>query len=412
MKKLTSLLLVAMMLLFFVSTATAQSPVVLTMGSWENTAAAIIQEMLDAYKEVSGVEVRFEPTPADQYNAALRLQMDNGTGPDLFYSRSYATGQELYNAGFNMDCSDIPGVLENFAPSSLEPWQADDGKVFAVPTAAVSHVVYYNTAYFAEKGLSIPVTFEEFLALCEQIKSLGDMYPLANGIASEWDILECVYLGMLPNYIGGPDARVLYENGSAKMNDDKFLKSLEDFAAMCKYLPDGFESVQNADGPALIATRQAAMLIDGSWRSGTFGLMYDFHDLGVFAIPAPKDFSPGMAFHPDYAIAGNAATKHPEEVKAFLAWLASPEGAQNAANHMPQGFYTMINTPITMSDELSNSILQLNEGKILDARFIWPKMIDLYSAMRLDLDAIAKGEMTAQQAADDFAKLQAELLAK
>ena len=412
MKKLLSLLVAIAMLLSLMAAATAQSPVVLTMGSWENTAAAVIQEMLDAYKEVSGIEIRFEPTQADQYNAALRLQLDNGTGPDLFYSRSYATGQELHDAGFNMNCSEIPGVLENFAPSSLEPWQADDGIVFAVPVAAVSHVVYYNSAYFEEKGLSTPETFEEFLALCEEIKAFGDMYPLANGIASEWDILECVYLGMLPNYVGGPEERALYEAGSAKMNDDKFLKSLEDFAALTKYFPDGFESVQYGDGPALMATGQAAMFIDGSWSSGTFARMYDFSDIGAFAIPAPEGFTPGMAIHPDYAIAGNSATKYPQEVKDFLAWIASPEGAQNAANHMPQGFFPMINAPITMDDELSNGILGLNEGRTLDARFIWPRMMDLYSAMRSNLDAIAKGEMTAQQAADDFAKLQADLLSK
>lgn len=79
---------------------------------------------------------------------------------------------------------------------------------------------------------------------------------------------------------------------------------------------------------------------------------------------------------------------------------------------MPQGFFPMINAPITMDDELSNGILGLNEGRTLDARFIWPRMMDLYSAMRSNLDAIAKGEMTAQQAADDFAKLQADLLSK
>lgn len=408
MRKLIALLLTAVLALGLLS-ALAE-PVTLTMGSWRNDDAELVQRMLDTYAEKTGIKIKFEPTQSAQYNATLRLQLDNGTGPDLYYSRSYATGRELYDAGFNMDVTDIEGVKENFVPSSLEPWTAGDGKLFAVPVAAVSHVVYYNTKLFEENQLAVPETFEDFLALCQQIKDLG-IAPLANGIASEWDILECVYNGMLPNYIGGADGRAKYESGEAKMNDEKFVKSLEDFAALAKFLPDGFESVKNDDGPIMMASGQAAMFIDGSWTSGAFERNYDFKDVGVFAIPAPEGNQPGMCFHPDYAIAGNKASKHPEEVKAFLTWVASPEGAQVLANDLPEGFFPMIEADITMATDIANNILNLNEGRALDARFTWPKFSELYTPMRIDLDSIAKGELTAQDAADHWAKLQEEALA-
>lgn len=409
MKKLTALMLAAMLALSLCALALAE-PVTLTMGSWRNDDAELVQRMLDKYAEKSGVKIKYEPTQSAQYNATLRLQLDNGTGPDLFYSRSYATGRELYNAGFNLDVTDLKGVKENFTPASLEPWTAQDGKVFAVPVAAVSQVVYYNTKLFADNKLTVPETFEDFLALCQKIKDLG-VSPLANGIASEWDILECVYNGMLPNYIGGADARAKYESGEAKMNDAAFVKSLEDFAALSKFFPEGFQSVKNDDGPLMMANGQAAMFIDGSWTSGAFARNYDFKDVGVFAMPAPKGNKPGLCFHPDYAIAGNKATKHPEEVKAFLEWVASPEGAQILADDLAEGFFPMINAPITMKNELANSILKLNEGRVLDARFTWPKFDTLYNPMRIDLDSIAKGEKTPKEVADHWAQLQEEALA-
>jgi len=229
MRKLTALLLAVLMMAGLLPALTQAETVKLTMGSWRSDDAEKVQALLDKYKELTGVEIAFQPTVSDQYNATLRLQLDNGTGPDLYYSRSYAVGQELFDAGFSMDCTDIPGVKENFPESALDAWQTPDGKVFAVPFAAVSQVIYYNKTLFAENGLEVPTTFEELIAVSKAFKEKG-IEPFANGIASNWDILECVYLGMLPNYVGGADQRALYESGEKKMNDEAFLKSLQDFA--------------------------------------------------------------------------------------------------------------------------------------------------------------------------------------
>ena len=411
MRKMTALLLAALMLLGILPAMAAAAPVTLTMGSWRADDIVQVQTLLDKYKETTGVEIKFEPTVSDQYNATLRLQLDNGTGPDLYYSRSYAVGQELFDAGFSMDCTDIPGVKDNFGTAALNAWQTPDGKVFAVPFAAVSQIIYYDKDVFTENKLEVPATFEDFLAVCEALKAKG-IEPLANGIASDWDILECVYLGMLPNYVGGAEERAKYESGEKKMNDEVFLKSLQDFAALAKFLPDGFESLTNSDGPAMLGNGRAAMFIDGSWTCGIWGKDYPDLNWGSFAIPAPAGNAPGMCFHPDMGITGNNATKHPEEVKAFLAWLATPEGAQTTSTYLPLGFFPMINAPITFADERVTEILALNEGKVMDARFVWARLLDMYTPMVEQLNAIARNETTPEAAAEVFAAEQAKVLAK
>ena len=133
MKKLLAILLAALLATLTLLPAVSMAEdVELVMGSWRNTDAPQVEALLKRYKEISGVTIRFEPTVSSQYNATLRLQLDNGTGPDLFYSRSYATGEELYNAGFNMVCNDIPGVMETFTDASREPFTAADGSVSSV----------------------------------------------------------------------------------------------------------------------------------------------------------------------------------------------------------------------------------------------------------------------------------------
>ncbi|MCL2069419.1 MAG: ABC transporter substrate-binding protein [Treponema sp.] len=380
---------------------------VLTMGSWRADDVAQMNNLLREYqRQTPGVQIQFRPTSPPEYNATLRLQLEGGTGPDLMYARSYATGQELFSAGFFGDSSDIPGVRENFTPSNRAPWEMPDGRNFAVPFAAVSHAVYYNRTIFEREGLSVPQTYEDFLALCQTLLTRG-MTPLANGVADEWDILETFFLGMLPNFIGGASERVRFETGARRLNEPAFVAAFQAMADVARFLPVGFESVTYNDSQALFSTQQAVMFMDGSWTTGVYaGVPFQW---GVFAMPAPRGRPTAITFHPDMAIAWNAATNHPEHARAFLAWLASREGATTASAALPLGFFPMINFPIQLDNAQANEFLALNQGRETDARFVWPRFMDLYSPMNQAVIQVLRGAMTPRQAADSMETTAARL---
>jgi len=377
--------------------------VTLTLGSWRADDVEQMNNLLAAYKKIApNVTIQFQPTNPPDYNATLRLQLDSETGPDLMYARSYATGEELFNTGYFADCSDIPGVKDNFTASNLAPWTTANGEVFAVPFAAVSHAVYYNKDVFAAEGLSIPTTWEEYMTLCETLKSKG-YTPIANGVADEWDILETFFLGMLPNYVGGADERIKYESGEKKLNDEAFVKALTDIAQVTPYLPDGYEAVTYNDSQIMFNTQTAVMFIDGSW---TLSVYKDAEfNWGIFAIPAPSGNDTAICFHPDMAITMNSATEHPAEAKAFLEWIASVDGATVASTQLPTGFFPMIDAPIALENAQANEFLALNTGKETDARFVWPALMEMYSPFNQAVISVIKGESTPQVAADDLAEL-------
>ncbi|MDR2493915.1 MAG: extracellular solute-binding protein, partial [Spirochaetaceae bacterium] len=345
---------------------------------------------------------QFRPTNPPDYNATLRLQLESGTAPDLMYARSYAPGRELYSAGYFGDCSDIPGVKTNFSPASLAPWQMDDGTVFAVPFAAVSHGVYYNKTLFEQAGLAVPQTWEGFLQTCAALQASG-VYPLANGAADEWDILEVFFLGMLPNFAGGAEERAQYETGAKSFNSPDITAAFQAMADVSPYLPKGYEAVTYNDSQALFNTQQAAMFMDGSWTAGVYADAP--FAWGVFAMPAPEGRKTMITFHPDMAITYNKATKHPQECRDFLAWLAAEDGAAIASENLPLGFFPMINFPIELKDPHANEFLALNNGRDTDVRFVWPSLLGLYAPLNQAVIRVVKGEKTPSQAA---AELEAE----
>ncbi len=394
MKRNLSVLIALVMLLTLAFAASAED---LTMGSWRADDVDNMTQLLAVYEKESGDHIEFQPTNPQDYNATLRLQLESGTGPDLMYARSYATGADLYNTGYFAKINDVAGLKDAFTDQDLDPWTVN-GDNFAIPLQAVTHAVYYNKDIFKANNIEIPTTFEDFLAACEKLKAAG-VTPLANGVKDEWDILECFFLGMLPNYIGGPEGRVAYENGTAKLNDEKMVAAYTDIGKVASYLPDGFEAVSYNDSQSLFATGKAAMFMDGSWTIKAYdGVDFEW---GTFAMPAPKGNTQATTWHLDAAIGANAASPKLEAAKKFLAWLCTQNGADALSQYLPAGMYPITHMKVTLSDAHSQEMLDLaNSISVKDVRFVWPKLMDLYTPMNQAVIAVLEGKQTPQAAAD------------
>jgi raffinose/stachyose/melibiose transport system substrate-binding protein len=117
-------------------------------------------------------------------------------------------------------------------------------------------------------------------------------------------------------------------------------------------------------------------------------------------MPAPRGRATLITFHPDMAITYNTMSKHLQECKDFLAWLATRDGATTASENLPLGFFPMINFPIQLTDPHANEFLALNNGKDTDARFVWPKFLELYAPMNQAVIQVIKKEISPRQAAD------------
>lgn len=377
---------------------------VLTLGSWRADDVNGWNALLAEYKKISGVEIQFKPTNPPDYNATIRLQLESGTAPDLLFARSYDTGIDLYKNGYFADVSAIKGLKENFTEGNRAPWVTADGTSFGIPLFAVVQSVFYNKDIFAAQGISIPKTWEDFIAACEKLQKAG-ITPIANGLADEWDINECFMMGILPAFTGGYQGRLAYESGKTKFNDAKMVSAFKAMGDVAKYCPNGFEALSYNDSIALFGIGQAAMYADGSWSLDSF--KDSPFNWGNFAFPAPAGSKPAICFHADAGLAMNAQTKHPAEAKAFLEWLCTPEGATVAAKYLPNGFYPMINANIKIADSHSAELYGLIQGKDQDVRFVWPLLMSAepsgYVLMNQGVIKVMKGQITAKQAADDLA---------
>lgn len=396
----------ALLLVFSTSALAQDEPVTLTMGSWRVDDVAQMQVLLDAFSAIyPNITINFDPTNPPDYNATLRTQLEGGTGPDLFYLRSYATSRQLFEEGFLAPLDDLPGLMENFTAEARAPWATDDGLPYGVPFIAVSHGIYYNQDLFTELGLEIPQTWEELLTTAQAIKDAG-YEPFANASGDEWTIAEIVFMNLAPTFIGGYEGRQAYLSGERCFNDPNAVAAFQAVADIAPFLPAGQEALTYYDSQQLFLLGEAAMWMGGSWDIPFFESQEPEFSWSVFAVPAPEGQEQGfVTFHMDAGMGLNAAAPeaHQEAARKFLEWMTTPEFAVLMGNNLP-GFFPLINQTVELENAHANAFLALNEGRGLDVRWAWEKLLDGapdgYTLMQNGALAVIAGTQTPQEAAD------------
>jgi raffinose/stachyose/melibiose transport system substrate-binding protein len=382
----------------------------LVLGSWRvDDADAWAKILAEFTKQYPTITVTFDPTNPTDYNATLQTQLTTGTGPDLFFVRSFDVGRGLYTGKYVASVKDLPGLNTAFDAATLQPWSdVATGTPFAVPIAAVSNGIFYNQDIFTAQGIALPKTWEDLMAAAKKLKTAG-ITPFANGLKDEWDINEVVWMGLVPSVIGGLDGRNAYLNGDRCFNDPTMVSSFQEIADLQPYLPNGFAAIGVNDAENLFFQGKAAMMFDGSWSTKIYEQANLPFKWSVFQIPGPAGKDLYETFMIDSAIGMNAATKNPEAAKIFLEWLETKDFNDTFANNVP-GFFPMSKTPTTISDPIAALFLTFNSNaKGTDIRFTWDKIQTgptgsqgAYNLALAGEDAILKGQMTPQQAADNL----------
>jgi raffinose/stachyose/melibiose transport system substrate-binding protein len=386
----------------------AQTPaplqeVVLTMGSWRSDDVEQMARILAKFHErYPSISIKYDTAYQPDYDTPLLAQLKGGTGPDLFYLRSFADSRKLFEQGFLEPLDDLASLKENFSPAARAPWATDDGKPYGVPYIATSHGIYYNVDLFNKLGLKVPATWEELLTAAKKIQDAG-VIPFANSSGSKWTMAEMVFMNLAPNFIGGREGRLEYLTGKRCLNDPHIVAAFQAIKDIAPFLPPNQATLKNLDSIQLFAQGKAAMMLDGSWDIHLFEEQKPVFAFSVFAPPPPAGQPAYLTFHPDVGMGLNAASQHKAEARKFLEWMTTPGFAELLGNELP-GFYPMQTTLPTLKNEHANTFLALNKGRGTDVRFVWEKLMagapSAYDLVMNGTIAVVKGEQSPQQAAD------------
>jgi len=173
---------------------------------------------------------------------------------------------------------------ESFYPGSLDVYTVN-GKTYGVPVPYFVYCVWYNKALFAEHGWRPTKTWEEFFALCEQIKAAG-IAPLA--FQGRYDsyaqaIIESAYFHQL-----GLDAyRAMQDLEPGSFNTPALVKAFRLVQhTSLNYFQRGSAGMSHTEAQMQFFLGKTAMIFCGSWlKSEMLGKIPEGFRLGAFNLP-------------------------------------------------------------------------------------------------------------------------------
>lgn len=147
---------------------------------------ASIQATFDVYSEATESEVTW--LGSDSFEQDLRIAADGGSPPDIAITPQPGSICEFADAGQLVSLEDMGfdiAALEAAHGAYFIGLGECDGSHYAVPTNAnYKSIIWYNKPAFEAGGYTIPTTWDELLALSQQLADDG-ITPWCIGIGSE-----------------------------------------------------------------------------------------------------------------------------------------------------------------------------------------------------------------------------------
>ncbi|WP_145047792.1 ABC transporter substrate-binding protein [Paenibacillus xylanexedens] len=300
----------------------------LAISKSSQDSAFIQQDILDEFEKQTNVRVNLQLIPAEQTTTVLQTKLAVDETPDIIQYNLASAVTDL-------------NLQRNFEILDDEPWASRivnkdvlsaGGHIYSFHVSQDTGMqgVVYNKQIFEELGLTIPTTYEQFLAVCEKIKASG-ITPVFMPYKDAW-AANIWPAAAFADFVAKNEPTFFDDLNSNK-------KKWSDIPEFKTFLEQQYEvytkgytntdvlsdSYDMAVGKFL--NKEVAMMFMGDWLIEGVAEQDPSMELGVFPIPSTEDASLGAS-----PLGGQLfipkKSKHLEEAKKFLDFIASKDVAQ------------------------------------------------------------------------------------
>ncbi len=363
-----------------------------------------ISDELSKKLEAHGVQLQYDPAPAQGYFDKLAAEYSAGTAPDIAWV-SGANTADFASKGVVFDLKPLADADSSFKRDDYYDAPMKEleqgGKLWGLPRDISTLVMYYNKDLFREKGLDDPADLAA--------KGQWNWDTFRKAAIALTDPSRMQYGFSMGNWWGVWGWFVLSGGGSL-FNADRTFCNLTDPGSIkgLQFMADLFlknkvappPSVEGGVGEADFHAGNVAMFPNG--RSMTSAMRQDKFDWGVVEMPEGPGGKKTWLFWGPYLI--SAKTQHPQEAWTVLKELTSPEvqariaalGASIPSNKNKAAVDAFLNsrppadnTPFITGVDYANT-----EMALFTANFG-----DVNSTYQTAIDTIFAGRSTPEQAA-------------
>ena len=270
MKKIFSIVLLAMLVSLLVCGAIADEQKSITIAVQSHSSLKALSELFGEFEAETGIKVIMDQSPQDQLSQKILLDLGSGTGAyDIIgiheiWLGSYADAGWLAPLDDYIAAESAANPDFDYADFASPEAFNYNGVQYGLPLYNEAHMLFYNKEIFAEAGLPdrAPETWTELEEFARTIKEkTGKAGVAMRGIS---DNRAIIYTWNIYAYSNGWTGWFT-EDGNANFNDPAAIEAAEFYCNLLNtYGPEGVGSYNWTEVQTLMQQGQVGIIIDAS----------------------------------------------------------------------------------------------------------------------------------------------------
>lgn len=333
--------------------------------SYKREAVSIFEALMAEFNE-SNDHIYLNFTSPNDAVTIMKTRFVREDYPDVVAIGGDASYADFVDSNILADMTEYPGmaqVQQAYQDIMKSVTYVPMDGIYGVPYIANAAGMLYNKDMFAEKGWDIPETWDEFIALCEEIKAEGEVLPLYLGFLDTWTILS-PWNSILVDLV--PQDHIRKVNAGEAKFVDYYREPAEKLYQLLQYGEEGPFAYSYEDACTAFARGQSAMFPCGSFAVPQILSANPDMNVGLFAMPAADDpedrlVVSGVDLCWNMTVANE---DHREQVYEVIDFLNEPDNLQTYCDD--QKAIPCIEGDFTL-DPLFDDIQEfLDAGKVID----------------------------------------------
>lgn len=279
-------------------------------------------------KSYTTTDVTLNTVAIEQFRAQLSTYLSSSNPPDVLTWYAGSVARDYASKGYLLDLSDLwtgNGQAAKYSPALKDLSTDASGKQVFLPTNYYWWGVFYLKSSFTEWGVSVPTTWDEFMALCETLRKKG-INPLSNGIGSTpW--MASGWFDILNLRLNGADFHKELLAGKHSFDSAEVKNVMKYYADIAPYFDPNASSYAWQDAVTPLVQKKNAMYLVGAFISQSL-TDTDPDDLDFFSVPVIDKSIPVAEEAPTDGYFASSKTKNVKETKEFLSFLAGGKSQQ------------------------------------------------------------------------------------